>query len=227
MLHVEPDQQHQLPPPDETWGWAHVQSSRPFEEVADAVEDEPSALRSRIVCPRLMKPGVRYRAALVNAFAAGRRGAVGARVDDVRPRRPSISSSTTPGRSRRRPRPATSSRSASSSCRPTEVGELGVRAVDVTEPGLDVDVAALADAVDLVGALADPGVITDDPPAGNARVHGSRRADPRRRPRPRRLTRPTRTATTRCATIRSSGCRSTEAGRRRRPACPTTGWAGG
>ena len=167
VLHVEPDQQHQLPPPDQTWGWAHVQSPRPLEEVADAVEDEPSTLRSRIICPRLMKPGIRYRAALVNAFAAGLaersepawvasgEEAVDLVVYDTW----TFTTSAEAG-------------DFESLCElllpADEVGELGVRAVDVTEPGLDVAWPSSPMTVDLVGALADPGLISDAPPAGNA-----------------------------------------------------------
>ena len=134
MLHVEPDQLHQLPPASETWGWAHVQSSRPFEEVADAVEDEPSALLSRIVCPRLMKPGVRYRAALVNAFEAG----VEERSE------PAWTAGARQGGRPGRVRHWTFTTSAEagdfeSLCElllpADEVGELGVRAVDVTSRG--------------------------------------------------------------------------------------------
>src|SRR5262245_55113729 len=150
ILHVEPEQLHQLPPANETWGWAHVQSSRPFEEVADAVEDEPGALLSRIVCPRLMKPGVRYRAALVNAFTAGvaERSepawtAGGAKAIDL-----VVYDTWT----------FTTSAEAGdfeSLCElllpADEVGELGVRAVDVTEPGLDVDWPETPMLVDLVG----------------------------------------------------------------------------
>ena len=208
VLRVEPDQPHQLPPADETWGWAHVQSSRPFDEVAAAVEDEPAALLSRIVCPRLMKPGVRYRAALVNAFAAGveerpsRRGRPGARS-------PSTSSSTTRGRSRRRPRPATSSRCASCSSRPTRSASWESGPSTSRAPGLEVDWPKTPMLVDLVGALADPGVITDDPAAGTTEFSAvvepildevlGRAPDPKR---PRRLRRAARRSRRRTAVLR-------------------------
>ncbi len=165
VLRVEPDQQHQLPPAAETWGWAHVQSSRPLEEVSAAVEDEPSALLSRIVCPRLMQPGVRYRAALVNAFATG----------DAERSEPAWTAASTEPVDLVVYDTWTFTTSAvagdfESLCElllpATEVGELGVRAVDVTKPGLDVDWPKEPWVVDLVGALADPGVISDDPPPG-------------------------------------------------------------
>jgi hypothetical protein len=165
VLRVEPDLLGQLPPAAETWGWAHVQSSRPLDEVAAAVEDEPSALLSRLVCPRLMDPGVRYRAALVNAFAAGAderaepawTAATSEPVDLVVYDTWTFTTSAEAG-------------DFESLCElllpATEVGELGVRAVDVTKPGLDVTWPKTPWVVDLVGALADPGVITDDPPPG-------------------------------------------------------------
>ena len=165
VLHVEPDQLHQLPPADEIWGWAHVQSSRPFEEVAAAVEDEPGALLSRIVCPRLMKPGLRYRAALVNAFAAG---------DEERAEPAWAEGSSDPvDLVVYDTWTFTTSAEAGdfeSLCEllvpADEVGELGVRAVDVTNPGLEVDWPTRPMVIDLVGALADPSVITDTPPPG-------------------------------------------------------------
>jgi hypothetical protein len=167
ILRVDPEQAAQLPPPDETWGWAHVQSSRPFDEVAATAEDEPGALRSRIVCPRLMKPGIRYRAALVNAFTAGAdegsepawtaspTGPVDLVVYDTW----TFTTSAEAG----------DFESLCELLQPAdEVGEMGVRTVDVTEVGLDVDWPKTPMVVDLVGALADPGTISDDPPPGTS-----------------------------------------------------------
>jgi hypothetical protein len=165
VLRVEPDLIAQLPPAAETWGWAHVQSSRPFAEVAAAVEDEPSALLSRLVCPRLMDPGVRYRAALVNAFAPA---------DDERSEPAWTASSSEPVDlvvyDTWTFTTSVEAGDFESLCElllpATEVAELGVRAVDVTRPGLDVKWPKTPWVVDLVGALADPGVISDDPPPG-------------------------------------------------------------
>jgi hypothetical protein len=171
LLRVEPGRLHQLPPAGQTWGWAHVQSSRPFEEVAAAVEDEPEALRARLVCPRLLQPGVRYRAALVNAFAAGA-GEVSepAWADESEDAVDLVVHDTWTFTT------AAEAGDFESLCElllpATEVGELGVRAVDVTEPGLEVDWPRRPIAIDLVGALADPGVITDALPAGNAAFAG-------------------------------------------------------
>jgi hypothetical protein len=165
ILRVAPEQAAQLPPPDDTWGWAHVQSSRPFEEVAAAVENEPGALRSRIVCPRLMKPGTRYRAALVNAFTAGADEASEPAwtASPTEPVQLVVYDSWT----------FTTSAEAGdfeSLCElllpADEVDEIGVRAVDVTEPELDVDWSKTPMLVDLVGALADPATISDDAPPG-------------------------------------------------------------
>jgi hypothetical protein len=161
QLSVAADRLDQLPPAGELWGWAHVQSSRPVAEVPDAVTGEPGALRSRILCPRRLEPGRTYRAALVSAFMAG--------ADD-------------------RSEPAWGSGDADlvvydtwtfttaaeagdfeSLCellQPATFGVVGVRAVDVTRPGLDVGWPADPMVVDLVGALADPGEITDSPPPG-------------------------------------------------------------
>ena len=63
---------HQLPPADELWGWAHVQSSRPVDEVGGGGRPTipPRCGRASSALAGC-SPAARYRAALVNAFAAG------------------------------------------------------------------------------------------------------------------------------------------------------------
>jgi hypothetical protein len=68
----------QLPDPTEAWAWAHVQVTHdPAQPLAEALAT-PGAARARLLCPRLLDPGVRYRAALVPTYAAGRSALLGA-----------------------------------------------------------------------------------------------------------------------------------------------------
>ena len=166
QLSVTPEASDQLPPINETWGWAHVQSSRPAEEVAAAVEESPETLTSRIVCPRRMEPGRTYRAALVRAFRGGTEesaepawgpsvpGTVFLDVFDT------WTFTTAP-----------EGGDFESLCELLEpavdTGELGIRTVDVTRPGIDVGWPHEPTTIELIGALADPAVITDDAPPGN------------------------------------------------------------
>jgi hypothetical protein len=166
-LGVAADQIHQLPPAGELWGWAHAQSSRPVEEAAAAVDDEPDALRSRIVCPRRLEPGRTYRAALVNAFAAG----AGERSEPGWGTEPAVAAELTVYDTWTFTTSATVGdfESLCDLLEPaSEVGEVGVRSVDVTSPGLQVEWPSTPMLADLVGALADPGAIADDAAPGNA-----------------------------------------------------------
>jgi len=62
----------QLPDPGEAWAWAHVQVTHdPSQPLPEALAT-PGAARARLLCPRRLEPGVRYHAALVPTFAAGR-----------------------------------------------------------------------------------------------------------------------------------------------------------
>ena len=66
----------QLPPPGESWAWAHVQVtlSDPQDvgaELADAIDD-PSRTVARLLCPRRLAGATRYGGYLVPAFAAGK-----------------------------------------------------------------------------------------------------------------------------------------------------------
>jgi hypothetical protein len=166
-LSVSAEQLHQLPPADELWGWAHVQSSRPVDEVEAAVVDAPETLRSRLICPRRVDPGRTYRVALVNTFVAGAGDrsepawtADGtAPVDLVVHDTWTFTTSATVGDFEylcELLEPA------------ADVGPVGVRSVDVSEPGIDVAWPTTPMSVDLVGALADPGLVDEPTPPGTA-----------------------------------------------------------
>ena len=71
----------ELPPLEESWAWAHVASAVDGGEVAGEVEAGSGAVVSRLVCPRRLQPGRRYRAAIVPAFAIGRDAALGRALD--------------------------------------------------------------------------------------------------------------------------------------------------
>jgi hypothetical protein len=164
-LSVAATELHQLPPAAELWGWAHVQSSVAVEEVAAAVEDDPAALLSRIVCPRRLEPGRTYRAAVVTAFAAGAdEGSEPAWTDGSGKGVELLVHDTWTFTT------ADAAGDFESLCEllapATEAGRLGVRTVDVTAPGLPVGWPRAPMTVDLVGALADPAVVGGGRPAG-------------------------------------------------------------
>lgn len=71
----------ELPDLDESWAWAHVHSLVPPPRVAAEVEAGRGAVTSRIMSPRRLREGRRYRAALVPAFDAGRDAGLGRPVD--------------------------------------------------------------------------------------------------------------------------------------------------
>ena len=158
------DELHQLPPAGELWGWAHVQSSVPVEEVVATIESDPAALRSRIICPRRLEPGRTYRAALVNAFAAGAGEASEPAWSDSGKLVELLVYDTWTFTT------AAEAGDFESLCDllapAPEAGRIGVREVDVTAPGLEVDWPRTPMIVELVGALADPGEVTDAAPPG-------------------------------------------------------------
>ncbi len=184
-LTVPADRLDQLPNPGETWAWAHVQSAVEFDAVAKTVDSDPAALRSRLVCPRWLEPDRTYRAAVVNAFAAGTEDASepawsvggGEAVLDVH----DTWTFTT----------AALDGDFESLCerlqRADDAGPLGVRPIDITAPGFEVDNPAEPVVVDLIGALADPDAIVHRaPPEADPFIAGaeplldetiSRRAD--------------------------------------------------
>ena len=64
----------ELPPPDQSWAWAHVQVPTPGGALAGPA---PAGSRSRLFCPRPLRPFTRYLAAVVPAYEAGRLAGVG------------------------------------------------------------------------------------------------------------------------------------------------------
>jgi hypothetical protein len=71
----------ELPPLDDSYAWAHVASAVDADAVVREVEAGSGAVVSRLVCPRRLQPGRRYRAAIVPAFAIGRDAALGRALD--------------------------------------------------------------------------------------------------------------------------------------------------
>jgi hypothetical protein len=71
----------ELPPLEDSYAWAHVASAVGAADVAAEVEAGTGAVVSRLVCPRRLQPGRRYRAAIVPAFAIGRDAALGRALD--------------------------------------------------------------------------------------------------------------------------------------------------
>lgn len=165
LLTVAPTRLEQLPPIDDVWAWAHAQSSVAPGEVAAAVTASPGSLRSRLVCPRRMEPATTYRAALVNVFKRG----------------PDERSEPAWGDTSTEPVSLTVYDTWTFTTSVETVnfellcerlvpdargGTLGVRKVDVTNPGIEVDWPRQRMSIDLVGALAEVNVITDAPPDG-------------------------------------------------------------
>jgi hypothetical protein len=68
-----------LPLLDELWAWAHVQLA-PGANVR-ALDADPSATCARLLCPVRLRPRTAYLATLVPAYEAGRRAALGLRVE--------------------------------------------------------------------------------------------------------------------------------------------------
>jgi hypothetical protein len=60
----------ELPDLAESWGWGHVQSAVPNEQLDDALSGAEGLVLSRLVCPRQLEPNTHYRVALVNAWMA-------------------------------------------------------------------------------------------------------------------------------------------------------------
>ncbi len=78
----------ELPRLEESHAWAHVVSAVGAADVRDEVEAGSGAVVARLVCPRRLQPGRRYRAGIVPAFAIGRDAALGLPLDghaDLRP----------------------------------------------------------------------------------------------------------------------------------------------
>ena len=220
-LTVTPGQLHQLPPAGELWGWAHVQSAEAAAAIATTVDTAPDAVRSRI-CARVVSrpapPTARRSSARSRpapASAASRRGTTHGRGRRARRLR---HLDVHDGRRGRRLRGALRAAGAGAARSAT----VGVRQVDVSTSGLDVAWPSTPMLIDVVGALADPGVVTQREPRGTKAFAAAAVPILERRARPRRTTcagsPPT---TTRSPTTRWSACRSTQAGRRQSEACRT------
>ncbi|MEU9842700.1 hypothetical protein AB0C69_26170, partial [Actinomadura sp. NPDC048032] len=71
----------ELPPLGESWAWAHAQVlvTGDGDDVEDVLRDHPERTLSRLVCPRRLRAGTRYHAAVVPAFEAGRLAGTGGR----------------------------------------------------------------------------------------------------------------------------------------------------
>jgi hypothetical protein len=78
-----------LPPPDQTWAWAHVHVSQDItaagahtpeqslDELEALVSQNPDQALARLICPRKLKPATAYHTFLIPAFEAGRRAGLG------------------------------------------------------------------------------------------------------------------------------------------------------
>ncbi|WP_415919522.1 hypothetical protein [Tateyamaria sp. SN6-1] len=78
-----------LPDLSEAWAWAHVQVTGVADEaqlstaaVQQVIADEPSRIRSRVICPRNLTPRTSYICALVPVFELGRARALGVSPED-------------------------------------------------------------------------------------------------------------------------------------------------
>ena len=151
----------QLPPVDDLWAWAHVQSSEPVEEVTSAAKNNPGALRSRLLCPRRLEPGKTYRACLVNAFAEDENDASVPAWDASSNLSASLTvyDSWTFTTAKR----AGDFEYLCELLKPaTDAGDLGVRQVEVSSAGIDADWPSDPTVIDFVGALADVGAISNE-----------------------------------------------------------------
>lgn len=69
----------ELPRLDESHAWAHVQVSgiAAADDAVALLAREPTRAIARLLCPRRLEPGTRYRACVVPTFEAGRRAGLG------------------------------------------------------------------------------------------------------------------------------------------------------
>lgn len=73
----------ELPDLAESWAWVHVHSAVPAGDVSAEVERGSGGVTARVLSPRRLRPGRRYRAALVPAFDAGRDAGLGLQPDSA------------------------------------------------------------------------------------------------------------------------------------------------
>ncbi len=155
-----------LPPLGESWAWAHVQSSVPAADLDATAATDPAVTTARLLAPRRLEPDRSYRAALVQAFTVGADGTLAPAWTDGggEPRDLVVHDSWTFSTAAdaatfellcERLRPATA------------VGSLGLRDVDVTSSGVDVDWDVPAPVRNAVGgALWDLDAASPLPPVG-------------------------------------------------------------
>ena len=69
----------ELPDLAESWAWAHTQviADDVDTPVVELLVDDPDRARSRLLCPRRLRPTTRYRACVVPTFDAGRKAGLG------------------------------------------------------------------------------------------------------------------------------------------------------
>ncbi len=84
-----------LPPPDQSWAWAHVHVNKDItaagantfeqslEELQSLLQSNPDHAVSRLMCPRKLKPSTAYHAFLIPAFEVGRLAGLGQETDKV------------------------------------------------------------------------------------------------------------------------------------------------
>ncbi|MCI0636353.1 MAG: hypothetical protein L0206_20925, partial [Actinobacteria bacterium] len=151
----------ELPDLVDSWAWAHVQSLVPVEDIESSLASAPGDVIARVVCPRHLVPGEAWLACLVPAFDVGVAAGLGRPLPDgdeidlawkraglgptiELPVYYSWRFSTGPGGTFeslcRRLKPA------------GEGAELGLHAMDVSEPGL-VSAAGRRVLLDMEGAL--------------------------------------------------------------------------
>lgn len=169
------DASHELPPLQDSWAWAHSQAvpvdpSSPA-SLADAIDRQPERSLSRLICARVLEPNADYLACLVPTFELGRRAGLAMPVDEddlggplalapawgdggVQPVRLPVyhhwefrtgSGGDFDSLVRR--------------LRPAVMPGLGLREVDISQPGFDAGGASTAR---LQGALASFGASPDD-----------------------------------------------------------------
>lgn len=77
VLHVK-DAAGELPNLEQSWAWAHVHAAHDLKEgVAEALAKSPESFRSRLLCPRRLRPNRSWLACVVPAFEAGRLAGLG------------------------------------------------------------------------------------------------------------------------------------------------------
>jgi hypothetical protein len=151
----------QLPDLTDSWAWAHIQSTVPAGQIADAIAGGDPAVFARLMCPRRLVPATSYLACLVPAFEEGRLRGLGLPVPDGATVSPAWTAA-----SLRHPidlpvydswrfstGPAGDFESLCRRLQPDTAGAvLGLHALDVTAPGI-VPAAGHSVTVDLRGLL--------------------------------------------------------------------------